>query len=80
MLTISDVSPGVNITPFGACRISTPLPPIPCVPAPAGTWAPPAVVVKVGGKPALLDSAKLQCSLGGTISIVNSGQQTVQGK
>jgi hypothetical protein len=78
LLTVMDKAPVLNITPFGTCNVS--VPPIPCVPAAAGPWSPGATKVKIKGKAALLDNAKLTCSLGGSISISSSGQKVVNGK
>ena len=79
--TIMDNIPMKNIMPFGMCTsLANPtvasatsaamgvLTPMPCIPVPAGPWAP-------GGKqlitnmPALLDNCKLMCAYGGSISI-----------
>lgn len=79
--TIMDFVPMANIMPFGMCTsLANPtvasatsatmgvLTPMPCIPVPAGPWAP-------GGKqlitnmPALLDNCKLMCAYGGSISI-----------
>lgn len=83
---IGDSAPMVNVLPFGAC--SSPanptvaaataaalgvLTPMPCVPAPAGPWAPGSTKVILKGMPALDASSKLLCSFGGVIQIVNPG-------
>lgn len=87
---ISDCAPMVNVLPFGACNsMSNPvvaaataaalgaLTPMPCVPVPAGTWVPGSVKVMLKGMPALDSAAKLMCSWGGVIQIVNPGQTKV---
>ena len=77
--TIMDFAPGTNIMPpfFGLCSspanpavIAAAGAPVPCTPAPAGTWAPPHSKVFIKNKPALADNCKLTCTLGGVISIV----------
>lgn len=87
--TITDTAPFANITPCGMCTsLANPtvasataaalgvLTPMPCTPAPAGTWT------GGGGPtisqlPALQNDATLVCSYGGSISIVNPAQSTV---
>lgn len=88
--TISDNTPG-NLPTFGMCSsMSNPtvasataaamgvLTPMPCVPVLTAPWAPGCATVLIGGKPALNDSSQLMCAYGGSISIKNPGQQTVQ--
>ena len=79
--TIMDFVPIANIMSFDMCTsLANPtvasatsaamgvLTPMPCIPVPAGPWAP-------GGKqlitnmPVLLDNCKLMCAYGGSISI-----------
>lgn len=87
---IMDQVPLVNILPFGMCtNPANPmvaaataaalgvLTPMPCIPVPAGPWAPGNPTVLIGGKPALNNSCKLMCSWGGVIQIVNPGQGTI---
>jgi len=87
--TIQDVTPIVNVVPCGMCTsMANPtvasataaalgvLTPMPCVPAPAGTWTPSNSVL-VGGIPCLTQTASLVCSYGGSISIINPAQTTV---
>lgn len=82
-------SPG----PFGKCKsLANPtvaaataaaagaLQPMPCVPVIPAPWAPPATLVTVGGKPAVLDSSLLVCTWGGTIQVSDPGQKKVEGK
>ena len=88
--TIADAAPMTNVTPCGMCTsLANPavasataaamgvLTPQPCVPAPVGAWIC-AGTVRMGGKPVLTTDGKLTCSYGGTISITNPGQATVQ--
>lgn len=82
--TIMDFAPAANIIPFGICTaptlVATPPPgvPKPCVPVPAGPWIPgqPKVIIK--GKPALTNSCKLICAMGGVITIINPGTMHTQ--
>lgn len=89
--TIADSQPVVNVPPFGMCQsIANPavaaataaalgtLTPMPCLPVPAGPWAPGSPTVVIGGTPALNNSSKLICAWGGVISITSPGQLTVQ--
>jgi len=89
--TIADSQPVVNVPPFGMCQsIANPavaaataaalgtLTPMPCLPVPAGPWAPGSPTVLIGGTPALNNSSKLICAWGGVISIISPGQLTVQ--
>lgn len=58
---------------FGTCKANpTPSGPGPCVPAITG-WVPNTSTVLIGGKPAVNNSCKMMCSLGGSISITNPG-------
>jgi hypothetical protein len=54
------------------------LTPMPCVPVPAGPWAPGSPTVLIGGVPALNNTSKLICAWAGVISIINPGQVNVQ--
>lgn len=76
-----------NIRPFGRCRsLGFPataaataahhghLTPMPCVPGTPAPWSAVNPDVIVTGRPALLNTAKLNCVFGGTITIVNPGQ------
>lgn len=89
--TIMDNIPMKNIMPFGMCNsktnpaviaatsaaLGTPTP-APCIPVTAAPWAPPASKLMIKNKPALLNNAKLVCTMGGSISISMAGQMTVQ--
>jgi uncharacterized Zn-binding protein involved in type VI secretion len=89
--TIPDMIPTTNIPPFGMCSAPTNptviaatsaaagvFTPAPCVPAPAGPWAPGSSKVLIGGKPALNDSSKCTCTWAGVISITNPGSTKTQ--
>ena len=89
--TIPDMIPITNIPSFGMCN-ATANPaviaatsaaagvhtPAPCVPVPTGPWSPGASKVLVGGKPALNDSSKCNCSWSGVISITTPGTTKTQ--
>ncbi|XYI02110.1 DUF4280 domain-containing protein [Sorangium sp. So ce1128] len=87
---ISDCAPMLNVLPFGACSsLANPvvasataaalgvLTPMPCIPAPAGTWIPGSTKALLKGMPALDSAAKLMCAWGGVIQILNPGQTKV---
>ena len=89
--TVSDVAPITNVTPCGMCTsLMNPtvasataaalgvLTPMPCVPAPLGTWLGGSPLM-AGGIPCLTNQSTLTCSYGGTISIVSPQQGTVLG-
>lgn len=86
--TIQDSAPIANLAPFGLC--SSPanpvvasataaalgvLTPMPCIPAPIGTWLCDTPIL--GGVPSLSNGASLQCAYGGGISVAFPGQSTV---
>lgn len=88
---ITDVAPGMNITPFPICNTpSNPavaaataaalgvLTPAPCTYVPAGTWFPGATNIITTGIPALDNNCKLMCAWGGMISINFPAQVTHQ--
>ena len=91
LASIADTIPFVNIMPFGMCQsMANPmvaaataaamgvLTPMPCIPVPAGPWAPGVPQVLVGGNPAVNDQCKLTCADGGKKQFTNYGCQTVQ--
>lgn len=92
--TIMDNIPMTNIMPFGMCTsLANPtvaaatsaalgvLTPQPCIPAPAGPWAPGAASTLIGNTPSLESNSKLMCSYAGVIQVVNPGQtKTIIGK
>ena len=84
---ITDMAPMVNVPPFGVCMsLANPtvatattaalgvLTPMPCIPAPAGPWAPGSGAVFLGGPPILDASSVLNCSYAGVIMITFPGQ------
>ena len=84
---IADHVSMVNVRPFGRCRsLAYPptagataahhghLTPMPCVPGTPARWSIVDVNSRVCGQPALLNTARLRCVFGGTISIINPGQ------
>lgn len=84
--TIMDFMPFTNIPPFGVCN--SPANPAavaakavgataPCTPVTPAPWVPGSPTVLVGNKPALTNTCRLVCALGGgspCISITNAGQ------
>jgi len=87
--TIMDNVPIVNVPPFGMCSsLANPavasataaalgmLTPMPCVPVPAGPWAPGSPTVLIGNLPALNQNSKLMCAWAGVIQITAPGQAT----
>jgi hypothetical protein len=87
---ITDVTPNMNIAPFGMCTtLSNPqvaaatsaaqgvLTPQPCIPVTSAPWTPGSPTVMVGGTPALTSDSRCQCAWGGSISITSPGQMTV---
>jgi hypothetical protein len=80
---IMDHIPMKNIMPFGMCTSpSNPAvaaamgSPVPCVPVTPSPWMPGAPTVILKGSPALNDTSKLICMMGGTIEVTNPGQTT----
>jgi 1-acyl-sn-glycerol-3-phosphate acyltransferase len=80
---IMDYVPMMNIMPFGTCNVLTAAAlgvPTPCVPAVVAPWAPGSPTVMVGKLPALTNTSKAVCTIGGAISINMAGQFTVNAK
>lgn len=88
---IGHSKPLVNIPTFGMCNsLANPevasataaalgvLTPMPCVPNTVAPWAPGAVMVKIGGLPALTNDCMCTCMWGGEISITSPGQVVVE--
>ncbi len=77
--TVMDHKPMANIMPFGTCKTLTAAAsgtPTPCVPATVAPWVPGSTsLVLINSFQALLDTDKLICTIGGTISITDPGQQ-----
>lgn len=87
MGNITDMVPLLNIEVFGTCKSPTnpavyaaaaagdPAPP--CTPTILMPWMSPAVTVLVQGVPVLDKSSCLTCTLGGFITVVETGNPTV---
>lgn len=80
--TVMDNIPIKNIVPFGTCKILTAAAsgvPTPCVPATVAPWSPgsPTVLIGAVGFKALTSNSKLQCTIGGSISIIQPGQAQI---
>lgn len=80
---ILDHKPMVNILPFGACTsptnpavIAAMGAPVPCVPVTPMPWATGAPTVLLDNAPALNNTSKLVCMMGGMIEVVMPGQTT----
>lgn len=84
---IADHISMLNVKSFGRCRsLGYPptasatsahhghLTPMPCVPGTPTKWSAVDPNSKIASQPALLNTAKLKCIYGGTISIINPGQ------
>jgi hypothetical protein len=70
--TVMDIAPGANLKPFGICQQLTKMAggtPTPCVPAPMGPWKPGSEVDVINGIHVLTTDSKLDCAIGGQISI-----------
>ncbi|WGX98468.1 DUF4280 domain-containing protein [Nocardioides sp. L-11A] len=88
---IADIVPLANIGSFGMCNsLANPqvaaatsaalgvLTPMPCVPAPAGTWVGAAPSPVVGSLPIVQNNCSLNCAWGGVIQVISPGQFTTQ--
>ena len=73
VLCVSDVTPGVNVTPFGSCNANPPATP-PCTPALVGMWLGDPQTFKINGIDILTRNHKITCSKGGIITINSTGQ------
>lgn len=71
ILNDSDTAAGANVMPFGKCSVLDG----PCSPAPAAAWGGTKNDTLVKGRPALIDTSTLTCSIGGGITIEDDGQQ-----
>lgn len=89
--TINDFVPMKNIMPFGMCNTLTNpqvaaataaalgvLTPMPCIPVTTAPWTPGSSKVMIGKMPALTSTSTCMCVWGGSISVVNPGQTSVQ--
>jgi Domain of unknown function (DUF4280) len=82
---IMDHIPMKNIMPFGNCTspanpavVAAMGAPVPCIPVTTTPWVPGAPTVLLKNFPALNDTSKLICMMGGIIEVQNAGQQTHQ--
>lgn len=80
---ILDHKPMMNIMPFGSCTsptnpavIAAMGAPVPCVPVTPLPWVTGALTVLLDNAPALNDTSKLTCLMGGMIEVLQPGQQT----
>jgi hypothetical protein len=79
--TIMDFVPMKNIMPFGTCKILTSMAsgvPTPCVPATVAPWIPPSTKLILGIFPALLDTAKCICAIGGVVMVQDAGESDIE--
>lgn len=89
--TIMDHTPMVNILPFGMCTsLANPtvaaattaalgvLKPMPCIPVIPAPWTPGNPTVLIANFPVINNKSQCSCAFGGTISVINAGQQTVE--
>lgn len=77
--TVTQAVPGMNIRPFGTCKILTAAAlgvPQPCAPATVA-WMPPATMATVAGQPVATIQSMCPCMVGGMISVVAPGQALV---
>jgi len=65
--TIFDCKPGMNILPFGVCKL--PPTPKPCAPVVLSPWLMGDKTIVVNGEPSLLSTSILSCACGGIIKI-----------
>ncbi len=71
------VAAATSAATTAAAGVYTPTP-APCIPATAAPWTPGAATVLIANQPALNDTSTLTCSYGGTITVKQPGQTTVQ--
>lgn len=88
---LSDMTPLVNIPPFGMCSsvsnpavisataaaMGTPTA-APCIPAPTGSWEDVPDDVLAGGRAVVTNGSSLTCAWGGKISVKFAGQTGIQ--
>lgn len=70
--SILDHTSGANIMPFGNCKVTGK----PCAPVTPAPWSPggSGLLLSPMSSPPLPENAKLQCTVGGEIKILNPGQ------
>lgn len=81
LASVRDHRPLLNILPFGMC-ISAQNPavaraagaPVPCIPNTLSPWVVGSPTVLVGKQPCLDNGARLVCTWGGIIEVIDSGQ------
>jgi len=72
--TVKDDKGFVNVIPFGVCLRQ--YPPVPCTPK--GSWKNPSANVKIDGAKVLTKDSTYKCDIGGgSVSVMSSGQSTV---
>ncbi|MBI2900229.1 MAG: DUF4280 domain-containing protein [Planctomycetes bacterium] len=87
---VMDYKPTANIAPFGMCQspsnpqvaaatvaaagVPTPQP---CIPMTVGPWTPGSSTFQVASQPALNDASTCTCNWGGSITITNPGQSSI---
>ena len=87
MGTIANMTPFLNILPFGVCSsLANPavagataaamgaLTPMPCTPMPAGPWSPGSATAVLAGIPLLTAPCLLNCSFAGAVTISFAAQ------
>jgi hypothetical protein len=72
--TVFDSVEGLNVKPFGKCKLMHKKPCRPHTPVP---WSPGLSVVMAAGNPMLVEGDVLPCAVGGLIQIVYPGQSTL---
>jgi len=70
VLIDTDTIVGENIIPFGKCKKTRK----PCQPSPAGCWKEVKEDALIKGRPALITTSILSCTIGGKITIKTDGQ------
>jgi hypothetical protein len=88
--TQMDFIPMLNVPAFGTCKSPAnpmnwkmvgPVPvfvPSSCIPLPIMPWNPVAKKLKIGGKPAMLETSKTMCIWAGNITVDKPGLTNVQ--
>jgi hypothetical protein len=84
LATTMDFVPMLNIPAFGQCKsatnplvIANKMAPAPCIPMVVAPWSPGAKKFKITQLPALLQTDKCMCLMGGEITIADAGQTKV---
>lgn len=74
---VTDTAIGSNINAFGACKMQMGKP---CIPMITGLWSSDSSNIKINGQNPLNISSCLSCSIGGTISVCKTNQNSVHTK